>query len=75
MIRTCTATYSGSSARRANGADEIAYCAENAINPGSYFTPRGSYATAYAESASESGGWTAARVNAMWRWNLYEKPD
>lgn len=73
LIRTCEVQYS-SGWRRANGPDEIAYCSENAINPSGYFTPRGVYPSAYAESATESGGWTQGRVRANWIWNLYEKP-
>lgn len=71
LIRTCQVNYLVW--RRANGTDEITYCAENAINPGSYFTPRGTTPSTYSESASEGGGWTSGRVNLNWTFNMYEK--
>lgn len=74
LVRTCQVVYSGTW-RRANGPDEIVYCAENAVNPSGYFARRGDYPSAYSESATEPGDWTAGRVHANWRWNLYEKPD
>lgn len=74
LIRTCQVLYPSSSWRRANGPDEIAYCAENAINPAGYFTRRGLYPVAYSESATETGGWTNTRVHRNWTWNMYEKP-
>lgn len=73
LIRTCQALYSGSSWRRANGTDELAYCTEDAINPGSYFTRRGAFPSSYSESATKRGDWTAARVHSMWTWNMYQK--
>ena len=56
------------------GPDEIAYCVENSINPGTYFTKRGFFPSLYSESAAESGGWTGSRVHTNWTWNMYEKP-
>lgn len=75
LVRTCEVTYDGQNWFRANGADEIAYCSENDINPGSYFTVRGMYPVDFYEGATEPGSWTAARANAAWRWNMYEKPS
>lgn len=72
LIRTCEVYYS--SWRRANGPDEIIYCAENAIAPGGYLTPRGATPSAYSEAASEEGGWSSSRVRSNWEFNLYEKP-
>lgn len=74
IIRTCETKYGASAWGRADGPDEIAYCVENAINPGSYFSPRMLVASQYRESASEGGGWTSARARKNWVWNLYEKP-
>lgn len=62
------------SLRRADGPDEISYCAENAINPDGYFTPRGAVPVEYSESAAEPGDWTSSRVHSSWTWNMYEKP-
>lgn len=73
LIRSCQVPYF-LGWRRANGPDEIAYCAENGINPGAYFTRRGSYPSSYSEAATESGGWTSSRVHSSWVWNMYEKP-
>lgn len=73
LIRTCQVDPGGWPWRRANGPDEITYCAENAINPAGYFTTRGSYPTSYSESAAEAGGWSGLRVHANWTWNMYEK--
>jgi len=70
LIRTCQARYVNWI--RANGPDLIAYCAENAINPATYFTTRVP-PSSYLESASESGGWSGTRVHDNWTWNMYEK--
>ena len=72
LIRTCQFQYVFW--HRANGPDEIAYCAENTISPGTYFTRRGAYPSSFSESATEDGGWTGSRVRSAWTWNMYEKP-
>lgn len=75
LIRSCQVKYGLLAWRRANGPDEVAYCVENTINPGSYFSPRGVPPSQYSESATEGGGWTASRARANWTWNLYDKPN
>lgn len=74
VIRTCEVKYASSNWRRANGTDEIVFCLENSIDPDGYLSVRGVTPEDYFESATESGGWTAARVRKIWKWNLYEKP-
>jgi hypothetical protein len=74
LVRSCNVYYVNEGYwRRANGPDEMAYCAENAINPDGYFTPRGSVPLAYSESAVEPGDWSPSRVHSGWTWNMYEK--
>lgn len=71
LIETCKVYYG--SWLRADGTDQIAYCAENSVNPGSYFTPRASPPDSVTEAATEPGSWSAVRVHKMWTWNMYEK--
>ncbi len=72
LFETCEVTYF-LSPRRANGPDEISYCAENSINPDGYFTIRGATPYQYTESATEPASWTAGRVHTLWTWAMYEK--
>lgn len=72
LITSCQLLYSGRW-ERANGPDDMSYCAENAVNPDGHFTPRGATPTQYSESATEPGDWTGARVHSMWIWDMYDK--
>jgi hypothetical protein len=72
IMQSCQVNY-GSGFRRADGPDEVVFCMENAINPGPYLTVRGSTPSSYSETATESGVWTALRVNMGWHYNMYEK--
>lgn len=71
LVRSCQVWYWYW--RRANGPDEMVYCAENAINRNGYFTPRGLVPTAFSETAAEPGDWSPSRVHSSWTWNMYEK--
>lgn len=72
LVLSCKVQYSWI-LRRANGTDELVYCAENAINPSGYLTRRGAYPVAYSEAAVEPAGWTSSAIHTNWVWNMYEK--
>jgi hypothetical protein len=73
IISSCQVKYWGNSWRRADGADEIAYCVETTINPDSYLTARGATPDDYSESATQPASHSAARAHATWTWNMFDK--
>lgn len=62
--------------RGANGADHVAYCMENYVDPNVtsstiYFTSRSPDPTDQQNSAGQPTGWSASPIRTIWRHNLY----
>lgn len=74
LIRTCSVTLSSVNLH-ADGIDHFIRCLEKQVDSSisSYFWPRTTTPTAYAESATEPGSWSLSNIRTLWKKNLYNE--